>query len=115
LPSYSDLSFVGAAFPGGAISPTKNPRLTGNRGFLENLFIGLAVPSHDASPASAAVPTGHLSRDGLALEADCNPSHHTLTRLTKHHPPQFVKKSPNKLNPAGARRNSSVASGTSSA
>ena len=71
------LSF-GPATRAGLVS-TKNPRLTGNRGFLEIYFlIGLEGSSRDAD---AAVPNGHLVLGSLAAQTDISRGRHFLTAV----------------------------------
>jgi hypothetical protein len=45
----------------GFTQQTENPRLTGNRGFLENLLLPLPFPSHDAKTKAITLPNGHAS------------------------------------------------------
>jgi len=45
---------------------TKNPRLTGNRGFLK--IVRLEFQSHDAQKTGAALPNGHAAIDGRVLQ-----------------------------------------------
>jgi hypothetical protein len=56
------------------IFPTKNPRLTGNRGFLENLFLGLKFPSRDATQ----MPNEHAAIRTLATLTNCDALSHFL-------------------------------------
>ena len=62
--------------------PTKNPRLTGNRGSLE-IYVSywLEGSTHDAKARSAAVPNGHQSFDRLLVLLRCKRGFHFLTRL----------------------------------
>jgi hypothetical protein len=43
------------------VNETENPRLTGNRGFLEILLLESEVRSHDAGAAANTHPNRHLS------------------------------------------------------
>jgi hypothetical protein len=62
---YSCFLFFWSGAKPGVIFPTKNPRLTGNRGFVGNLCYGLENSTHDAKGEVAAVPNGHQSIDLL--------------------------------------------------
>src|SRR5690349_15236734 len=76
----------------GAFGLTKNPRLTGNRGFLENSILSwLEVPSHDCAPTSGAVPQGRLSHDPLVANANLNSHDHLLTCGNIYQFPAVVK------------------------
>jgi hypothetical protein len=71
------LSFGPSSWAG--LGSTKNPRLTGNRGFLEIYFLtGLEGSSRDAG---AAMPNGHLVLGSLAAQTHISRSRHFLTRI----------------------------------
>jgi hypothetical protein len=76
------LPFVAAPAPcrGKSFSKTKNPRLTGNRGFLENLFFRLEHSSHAAKAPDAAMPNGHARTGFGALQLRCVRVFHFLSR-----------------------------------
>jgi hypothetical protein len=60
------------------ITPIKNPRLTGNRGFFGNLVNSLEVSSRDAD---GAVPHGRTSIDSLVTQTNCKVTLHVLTAV----------------------------------
>jgi hypothetical protein len=41
------------------IQQTENPRLTGSRGYLENLSLRSTFTSHDAKTKAITLPNGH--------------------------------------------------------
>jgi hypothetical protein len=59
--------------------PTKNTRLTGNRGFVGNLCYRLENSTHGAMRRAAAVPNGHKSLDLLRALLCCIRVCHFLT------------------------------------
>jgi hypothetical protein len=58
-------SFVLVRRGAGLFFQQKNPRLTGNRGFVGNLCYRLENFTHDAKGNAAAMPNGHPSIDLL--------------------------------------------------
>jgi hypothetical protein len=69
--------------PRGLAGATKNPRLTGNRGFWKFVLFLLEIPSHDAKAASGTVPHGRQSIDTLVANANVNYKLH-LTGVKEH-------------------------------
>jgi len=72
------------------VQQTENPRLTGNRGFLENLLLLLPVASHDANLKAIALPNGHATIGRRMLQS-CNHRGFHFQRRKKHHFGTFVK------------------------
>src|SRR5258708_3873147 len=61
---------------------TKNPRLTGNRGFFENLTFRLELSSREARAVTTAMlPLGHLSFGPLSALIHCNRCSHFARAL----------------------------------
>lgn len=71
-----------------AVVSTKNPRLTGNRGLLVNLFLLSELASHDADDLNnAAMRDGQASIRALRAQCCCHRGVHcfALTGRKKHH------------------------------
>jgi hypothetical protein len=61
------------------IGLTKNPRLTGNRGFFGKIFgFRLENSSRDAAAMNVAGPSGHPSAEARALQAICRRDFHLI-------------------------------------
>jgi hypothetical protein len=70
-----------------SVLKTKNPRLTGNRGFLEILVVyRLESPSHVARARRHGAPNGHLAlaADGTQTVMDCFIHVQTGTNIKTH-------------------------------
>jgi hypothetical protein len=86
-------SFVLPARAGTGYFQTKNPRLTGNRGFCrKSIVYRLENSTHDARRRDATLPNGRVSLGQPGAALHCKRVCHFLTPLRKHYFREFVKK-----------------------